>query len=53
MILLQSINELKNKIREECASISQASLQKIYKNMKFRLSFVVREQERHFEHLSN
>ncbi len=49
----QSINELKNKIREACSSISQPSLQKIYKNMKFRLSFVVREQGGHFEHRLN
>ncbi len=47
----QSMNELKNKRREASDSISQASLQKIYKNMKFRLSFVVREQGGHFEHL--
>lgn len=48
----QSLNELK-KMRETRASISQASMQNVYKNMKHRLSFVVREQMRHFEHLLN
>ena len=48
----QSIHDLKNKIRQACATISQDTLRKVYKNTKFRLSAVVREGG-HFEHLLN
>ncbi len=37
-------------MRQAIATITQDTLQKFYPDMKFRLSFVVREQRLHFEH---
>ncbi len=47
----QNINEFKDKIKQAVASVTQDTLQKIHVNMKFQLSFVVREQRLQFEYI--
>ena len=49
----QTIEELKAKIRVAIRSINQETLQKVFRSMKTRLGFVVRERGGHFEHLMN
>ena len=51
--LPNSIPELKTKIRQAIATISQDTLLKVYQNLENRLSFVTRQNGDHFEHLLN
>ena len=47
------IPELKTKIRQVISSIIAEMLEKVYKNIEFRNSFVIRQNGGHFEHLLN
>ena len=51
--LLSTISELKTKIRQAISSITAETLEKVYKNIEFRNSFVIRQNGGHFEHLLN
>ena len=50
---LRTMAELKTKIHQSIQIIDQETLKKVFKNMKTRLNFVIREQGRQFEHLMN
>ena len=49
----QTIKELKTKIREGIRVINENTLKRVFKNIKTRLGFVIREKGRHFEHIMN
>jgi len=49
--LPSSIPQLKTKIRQAIASITQDTLEKVYENLENRLSFVIRQNGGHFENL--
>ena len=49
----RTISELKSKIRSAIATINEGTLQEVFRNMRTRLGFVVREQGGAFEHLMN
>jgi len=51
--LPEKMEDLKTKIREAVASITPATLEKVYENLENRLSFVIRQNGGHFEHLLN
>jgi hypothetical protein len=48
-----SIVELKTKIRAAISSIDENTLEKVFKNFKFRLDFLLRQNGGHFENLLN
>ena len=50
---LETISELKTKIRQAVQSINGDILREVYKNMEACLSFLVRGEGGHFEHLIN
>ena len=51
--LPSTIPELKTKIRQAISSITAETLEKVYKNIEFRNSFVIPQNGGHFEHLLN
>ena len=51
--LTQSIPELKTKISLAIATIMEETLQKVFKNIENRLSFVIRQNGGHLENLLN
>ena len=51
--LLTTTPELKTKIRQAISSITAETLGKVYKNIEFRNSFVIRQNGGHFIHLLN
>ena len=51
--LPSTIPELKTTIRQAISSITAETLEKVYKNIKFRNSFVIRQNGGHFENLLN
>lgn len=51
--LPQNIPDLKTKIRHAVESITEETLQKVFKNIENRLSFVIRQNGGHFENLLN
>ena len=51
--LPNTIPQLKTKISQAIATITPATLQKVYKNLENRLAFVIRQDGGHFEQLQN
>ena len=47
----RTMSQLKSKIRCAIATINEGTLQEVFRNMKTRLGFVIREQGGAFEHL--
>ena len=51
--LPQNIPDLKTNIRHVVESVTEETLQKVFKNIENRLSFVIRQNGGHFENLLN
>ena len=49
--LSSTVPELKTKIRQAISSFTAETLEKVYKNIEFRSSFMILQNSGHFEHL--
>lgn len=50
---IDSIEELKRRIRAEIDRINQESLQKVWQNLKLRLNYIMRQNAGHIENILN